>query len=141
MTQPQAGATLSKAELAAVDFLIAHLEETNRAHFETDGFIDSISSAISAAASAVSAGAAVIAATAARAATAVTSAVTSVATSVQEAVPAVADATPALAVIGGAAAKRDPASMRDLVAQLEDADLQSQLSLQALVNLRNQYRR
>jgi hypothetical protein len=154
MQQEKLGSLLSKTELAAVNLLIAHLEEANRARMESDGFIDSIASVVSAAANAVTAAASVAAVGVARAAigagTAVTNAATAAGAAVADAATAAgaavanAAANPAIASAAEDAAVATLAigsssiSMLALIAKLNSGDVESALSLDNLITLRNQ---
>jgi predicted component of type VI protein secretion system len=139
---------LSKSELAAIDFMIAYMQENNKTQLE--GFWDSITSGVQAAASAVAAGAAVVAAKAATAANAAASAVTD---AVQAAVPAVVDAAevaaPVVAEVAEVAApvavaailmaEVNPNELSSVVTQLNGKGIGSQLTLENLIAIKNQY--
>lgn len=136
MPQKQGVPQLTPTDLAAVNFLIVYLEGINRARMAEDGFIDSIVSVVETAAAVVASAASVIAA---RAATAANAAVNAVA----EAAPVVAeDAVPvveAVAAAGAVVTPRNAAAMAALIARISNTELQSQLDLQSLIDLRNQY--
>lgn len=129
MSQKQTVPQLTKTELAAANFLIAYLEGNNRAHMTADGFIDSIVSVVETAATVVASAASVVAARAATMANVVSDGIT-------------ADAAPVLeaaAAAGAFTAPRDAAALTRLIAAIGDTDLQSQLTLKTLIDLRNQY--
>ncbi|MEO7212102.1 MULTISPECIES: hypothetical protein [Mucilaginibacter] len=145
---------LSAAQLAAIDLMIAHMQE--KGETQLGGFWDSITDGIQAAASAVGAAASVIAATAATAANAAANAVTVAANAVADAVPAaveaVAEAAPAVAeaiveaapvvaevAAAALAAHSTSEDVAALVNTLNKNGLQSHLSLENLIKIRNQY--
>jgi Rod binding domain-containing protein len=123
---------LSKSELAAIDLMIAHMQDNNKT--ELGGFWDSITSAVETAASVVSSAAAVVAA---RAATAATAAATDVAEAAEAAAPVVAEVTPEAAV--AALAMTDLDSVSGLVQKLNSSNVGSLLTLDNLIKIRNQY--
>lgn len=102
---------LSKSELAAIDLMIAHMQENNLT--QMGSFIDSIVSAVTSAASAV----------------------TSVVTAVAPVVTAIA---PVVMAVAGAAAKEGANEIRGVVSKLND--LESELTLDNLIKIRNQYK-
>ena len=134
---------LSAAQLAAIDLMIAHMQE--KGETQLGGFWDSITDAVQSAASAVSAAASVVAATAATAANAAANAATAAATAVADAAPAVAEAVveaaPVVAEVAAAALAASSTSedVAALVGTLNKNGLQSHLSLDNLIKIRNQY--
>lgn len=127
---------LSKSELAAIDLMIAHMQENNKT--ELGGFWESITSAMETAATAVSAAASVVAATAARAATAAVNAVAEAAPAVAEVVEAVAPVVAEVAV-AALAAQANLDEVKNLANKLNDNGLEDLLTLENLIKIRNQY--
>jgi transcriptional regulator of nitric oxide reductase len=111
---------LSKTELAALDLMIAHMQENKKE--ELGSFIDDIVDAVSAAAAAVSAGAAVVAARAA--------------TAIAEAAPVAEEVAEVAAA--AMAAHANTAEINELLKKLNSDKLKGQLTLANLIKIRNQ---
>jgi dsRNA-specific ribonuclease len=123
---------LSKSELAALDFMIAYMQDNNQAQIEGQfiGFLVSAARAVASAASAVARVVAPVAANIADAATRAADAIT-------DAAPAVADVAEAVAAAG--VADSDVQEVKELVNRLNSENIGDQLTLENLIKIRNQY--